>query len=77
MTAKEALHRLVEGLSEEDAASWLTRMSAVPGRNGPNRPIWEVFQCIMADVPTTDLEGLPSSDEIDRILYGAAASSPG
>lgn len=101
MSQRESLHRLVDTLSEEEAARWLTkiltdrrgasegylarlegesdedfwqRIAPKSGQAAPggNRPIWEVIREIMADVPDEEFRNWPSSDDVDRIVYGQA-----
>lgn len=69
MTAKAALHELVDELPEDEAARWLARMERELNLSRRAETVWEIFERAASRIPPEAFEGFPSSDRVDEVVY--------
>ena len=70
MTAKEALLQRVQSLTEEQAEALLRELPAEDKPSSPEGNFWDWLEALWADVPAEAWENVPTSEDIDHVVYG-------
>ena len=71
MTAKEALLQRVQSLTEEQAEALLRELPVIRDASEPNgASVLDKILEIWADVPEEEWDDVPTSEHVDRVVYG-------